>query len=502
MSISTSSKGAYGFHTSRDRAIVSHVAAQAGGIARCIREGDAGHVWCTNSFDDASLWVRKKEVQRVFADAACELPKKVLQKLAAKGKNCHMPFINLNEHIFNEVVTSSDDILTLCIAVHSPAQMLPQANAATVYDRWARWSCGAMSSSAGGKVDTSGVVQAEMSKVDWRTLVMQKDNLALNKCLVALEQRAMNAAIAVAKDGSRSKTLLDLSCYAHSCVLCMKPLIVSLGIDVHLVRLGHILESGRSWSLYMDALEDIVKRDFTYEYGACLPPEVEHVWKPRLRRILERSRPAKDLTQEDEEFISLAVNSDPSAMKSVHFCWPGCPLNCDGNAAKSKEHYLAAVKLAVGGPMTVPLLYRWKGFESAVAFARRGKRVKNYLPRGLSYLYNPKAVQKAMAESERLGNDVSSGGDVALAACKKVIRGGKILEWLEKDKDGGSLDIAVALNEPLQAFLNAGFSADTATGKVVEAYENTCKECNLSVEAISQLEDDAVRKKLERVIRR
>ena len=38
-------------------------------------------------------------------------------------------------------------------------------------------------------VDAEQKVSKAVAQADWRTLVMQKDNLILNRCLVALEQQ-------------------------------------------------------------------------------------------------------------------------------------------------------------------------------------------------------------------------------------------------------------------------------------------------------------------------
>ena len=43
-----------------DRGLVSHVKAQAEGLATFVR--DAEHVWSVNCFDDASMWVQLGEV--------------------------------------------------------------------------------------------------------------------------------------------------------------------------------------------------------------------------------------------------------------------------------------------------------------------------------------------------------------------------------------------------------------------------------------------------------
>ena len=130
---------------------------------------------------------------------------------------------------------------------------------------------------SGSKVDEDRSAEVALSKSDWRTLVMhdwrtlvmQKDNLQLNACLVALQQ--LEIADGMPADFTTGKSLLDLACFAHSIVLCMKPLIKSLGIDGHIVRLGHILESGRSWQCHLELTSNmsggVVRNPLTYSFG-------------------------------------------------------------------------------------------------------------------------------------------------------------------------------------------------------------------------------------------
>ena len=132
---------------------------------------------------------------------------------------------------------------------------------------------------SGSKVDEDRSAEVALSKIGWRTLVMQKDNLHLNACLVALQQLEMVDDMDA--DGTMGKSLLDLSCFAHSCVLCMKPLIKSLGIDGHIVRLGHILESGRSWQCHLENLDHEVQIDFEYVWwGRTHPPDLQ-LWRAK-----------------------------------------------------------------------------------------------------------------------------------------------------------------------------------------------------------------------------
>lgn len=65
----------------------------------------------------------------------------------------------------------------------------------------------------------------------------------------------------------------------------------------------------------------------------------------------------------------------------VHWCERGRrPLNYGGDQDSSLQVVLDAIVLSIGGPMAVPLLYRWKGFARAVVWALRGVRHHSLLP--------------------------------------------------------------------------------------------------------------------------
>ena len=442
------------------------------------------------------MWVQKRIIGASIATASVGEPlgKKLQQKLEMKGKNCHMPFLNVTEHVFRDRMLAEVGCRTSCVEIQSPTQMLPQANAATVHNRWLKWTLLA-SGSTGEAVDSERRVLQHIRNIEWVTLIMQKDNLGLNRCLVALEQKKMVGCDAD-QVPSPSQTLLDLNCFGHTTVLCMKPLIVALGINSHLVRLGHILESGRSSDQYQEQLEKMVNSSFIYKPVDEFDKQALG-WHQKTKRILEESRPARDLTEEDERVILAAISSNPDDDAHEHICPLDCPLGCGRNPATAKENYLKAVKAVAGGPMTVPLFSRWKGFEEAVAFARRGKRIKNCLPRGLKPLFGDAAVEKAQSDLQRLAASPNADNDMAIAACKKVIRGNKILQWLEQERDGGTLDIAVVLNTPLQKSLNVGFAAKRETGELTEVFAASSDTfCPKSEEDLRELEQRAIDRNL------
>ena len=143
------------------------------------------------------------------------------RKLESKGMNSHMPVLNICENVLWEKRLDSP-VEPVCVVlgteVHSPCQVLPVANASTVYNRWRRWTV-LSTAGTGELVDAHQEVQHSMDQTEsWRTICMTKDNLILNRCLVALEHKAMDELKASEVDSAKELTLLDLDCMAHSCV--------------------------------------------------------------------------------------------------------------------------------------------------------------------------------------------------------------------------------------------------------------------------------------------
>eukprot|EP00959_Pyramimonas_sp_CCMP1952_P314022 6573569-Pyramimonas_sp.AAC.1 len=128
-----------------------------------------------------------------------------------------------------------------------------------------------------------------------------------------------------------------------------------------------------------------------------------------------------------------AKQSDDDDFELVHYCLlEECPLGCAGRRDVARKHVVAAVRLIAGGPMTTPLLHRWKGFEQAVSFAYRARECGDLLRRAWSKAYPPARVRQAEEEAAQGANDPESVG----AAVKNTIRAGKTVRWLIDDAGG------------------------------------------------------------------
>ena len=177
----------------RERAVASHCIAQSAGLrdfVACGSSGDAGGrpqwLCSTNVFDDASMWVMRPEnYEEKIAkrrrlrrrnrapDGMTALEFAIAKSTARKGKNVHLPALNIVEKLYAS--RSDGDVASRAAVVHSPAQILPVANISTVYDRWKTWTA-SQASGAGVKFGDS-LRQAVLQRPVWRHVTLTRDNL-------------------------------------------------------------------------------------------------------------------------------------------------------------------------------------------------------------------------------------------------------------------------------------------------------------------------------------
>jgi hypothetical protein len=87
------------------------------------------------------------------------------------------------------------------------------------------------------------------------------------------------------------------------------------------------------------------------------------------------------------------------------------------------------LRVSVGGAVTKPFEYRWKGFEKAAAWVLRFRKQHDLLLACLRRIYPPGVVKKSLAALERRqlhGADVV--GDTAVRKLTQNIRGGDLIE--------------------------------------------------------------------------
>ena len=330
---------------------------------------------------------------------------------------------------------------------------------------------------AGVLLDPERRLQEKVESARWMTIMMLTDNLVVNNCIIALEQNVLNHVNS--PSGSRRSgsddcgdlSLLTMKCLGHSAVLVVKPLMASTGVSNALVRQGHLLESGRVSKTYADAINAEIDSSFRYRQVTVLPQEAAE-WQAKSRRIMELSRPARDLTPQDEVDILAIDNGDWDSWYITHWCVRGmCPLQCNGDGAKAKRTLKVRIQLSLGSMPMVPLEYRWKGMDAAAAWSLRARRQHDLLLRGLLRVFQPEKVRKAQQELVLAVADFANGanpiGDIGTFKAKQMVRGGKICEFHAKDYQAKRLEVACVLGGPVQHFLNSCFASDTLNEKYV-----------------------------------
>lgn len=262
-------------------------------------------------------------------------------------------------------------------------------------------------------------------------------------------------------EGAASMSILPLSCAAHSVVLAMRPTLERFNkLPSMLVKLSHILESSRAASHFEGELRKEVGEHFVYKSVRALPAEAI-AWRHESVRVWTLARAARDLTEADERHVLHIANGRWSEeTELVYFCVKGsCEAGCAGPPARSKDIFIS----------TVPLLCRWKGFEQASAWCFRGRKVFDLLLRAFHRMFPLSVVRRAQEEAACAA---ASGSEVELHN-RQQVRGGAVLQLLESDVGGRSVEAALVLHIPLQDFLNSVFSAEAVTMQAADGMAAT-----------------------------
>ena len=461
-----------------DRALVSHVAAQALHIAFLTdRAANHGFLLFANVYDDASMWIRRppgdvgpspeEEIARCITDTALQ---KELRKRKKHGRQMHCPVLNMVESIFvlSGCGGAAEQIHIEAVCPHSPCQVLPEANYSTVLDRWRRWTVGSGSPSAGSKVDPHRVIALDVAG-SWSSIVMVKDGLMLNNNMVrkvedALRDRRLAAGLRSAEAAESVPSLLHYNCIAHNTVLCMKPLVrlVHTGLSSFVVRLGHLCESSRQFGRVLGALDQLLSDDRCFKFRRVLRmPAGFEQWQRHSSEVMRLAECALDLTPAQTVEILYFDNGDWNSPEVTHWCVSGC--RCGGRKETARRLTKAAIMMSLSSGCPVALEYRWKHMERAMGWAYRGRAQHDLLQRALQASFLQKDIEKAVANVQAAGED---GAEIS---AKQTVRTGKIIEFTAGDKNGMLLKKGLLYVRPLQHCLNLIFKSEEATMKYTAA---------------------------------
>ena len=447
----------------QDRAVVSHLRAQADGIARDV-ERDCDAIWTTNTLDAATMWISRPpprnpsdmRPETLIERRARELDK----KLKKRSKNVHVPVLNLLENVFvcaaDNRVDGALPALTYASRVHTPAIPLPNENTGTVRDRWAKFSV-LSAQGVGEKVASQRLKDAMATSTAWKSMYVTGDNAGVNGCIHGLEQRCLIQQ-AGPPEADDETTVDSLPCISHSACLTAKPVLERFeGLASALVTLGHCLESWRVQEDLEAKINGMVTAPGGFDYKECnaLPADiVQHA--EANAKTLQLTAPACDLSQDQVDFILAADNGSWDALHAEHWCVNGaCPLRPPGASfcgeAHARRNACHAASMAAGGGFQAPLKYRWKGFDRATAYCWRATAYHNYLPRALGKMYPDSAVKKAE-------NDILAAalrGEDADFKVKAQVRGGKAKSYFTKDAARHYLKAGIVMNSPGQGAFEA-----------------------------------------------
>ena len=193
----------------------------------------------------------------------------------------------------------------------------------------------------------------------------------------------------------KKASVFALNCVGHQQVLAMKPVTQRVpGVTSLIVRMGHITEAKRTFAgILLTAGRQARKTE--YYRVAELPPECAQ-WERERRAILDLSRPARDMTDEEVDLVCKVDNGPPGDLVAKHFCiGPTCV--CGGTPAQACDAMETCAYICLGSGCGLALEYRWKGVESGGAWVHRGCNIHEYSPNALKAVSNP----KKLADAER-----------------------------------------------------------------------------------------------------
>ena len=466
--------------------LVGVAAAQAAGLQKFLDEASPGkliHFISASTFDDSAAWLKDPASAADRASGIrVEGTKLKTGQLWRRGNNVSLPVFNMTESIITHRQQMNDDHELVDIwraaLIHSPSQVLPRANTATIANRRDRWMACGVSGSGGALFDYhDSLTSGYCSGPAWHTIISTKDNLALNDLILGMDEAVIRQSLEDGlHDSLSTPTMLGLSCLAHSCVLTTKLVTNKLDdLPGKLVKMGHIHESGKVSTAFKTYIDSIVDDRFDFIPVPELPPECT-LYRIKSANILKNTRMCLDLGPADEDFILDVDNGDWDAERWVHYC-TGMPCRCKGDKRQALRFMKLSAQLSIGKMETTPLAYRWKGVERFIGKTYRGRRQHDaYLEAHLRLF--PKSVTRRSLEAvEALSaTDAAAKMSNDQLRHKQNIRGGQTVDFMESDAGGRTLELALVLNTGVQHYLNKVYAADALVTKFMELLQRVPNE--------------------------
>ena len=404
-----------------------------------------------------------------------------------KGRNTHVPVLNMAETVLVMRRGIGDEYcVSRSTEVAQPPQVLPEATAVTVHNRWKRWSA-ITASGSGSSFDVSGDMRRREGPPQQQVQVVVRDNAGVMDCLVRLEEDQLDVwRLQHGSNNDNEPTMLSVACGGHSGVLTTKPLLKGPQSN-NLVRLGHVFECSHTSTEFDSTIAKVVAANFEFKLVNVWTPEMENDRQDALRK-LRQTRGARDLTPADELYIANHDNHKWHLQKFRHVCLRGV-CTCGGTEEKARARMIEVVTLSCGGGVFLALLYRWKGFESAGAKTLRFRLEHDVGLQVFRVLCPGKVVKKAeaaVAAAQAVGQEEQ-------VVHKVAIRGGKVIQYLIADPGGMQLqNDMITCAPPPQGFLNCIFKCDKATSVFLAATSAVPAECAVEPPEVSRARIESV----------
>ena len=181
----------------------------------------------------------------------------------------------------------------------------------------------------------------------------------------------------------------------------------------------------------MQAFDSIAKTRTKFRRVDALPPGAER-WRIRLILILRASAPARDMSDAEMVAVTVRFNGDPDVLDLDHWHAPGCTCGIE-TLEQARERSKQLLRTMFEAGLVVPLLYRFKHFTEANAYAQRGIGFHDVLPSALDIVYPKKVRDQAQQEVDQLGGPEGGGAGVSFAK-KQAVRANPTLKFFSEAK--------------------------------------------------------------------
>ena len=136
----SASRLTHGHNSDVNRAVLSHLKAQAEGSAQWFEHGRTQaplSTWGIHVFDDASMWMRQPTA--IPKRRSLSAPSRMERNLSKRGWNIRLPVLTLTEHILQTPAFASRRPCRMLAPV-SPCMPMAAANWHTIQNHWKKWT--------------------------------------------------------------------------------------------------------------------------------------------------------------------------------------------------------------------------------------------------------------------------------------------------------------------------------------------------------------------------